>query len=208
MFFAYALIILLEDIAHHFGFFFVDDHTLYELALFAGYRFQFELIAVNDKSAAESTVCYAGVKSVADSFGKPFTVFLGIPFKEHLIKLATFVFGNRFQCRYDLDSVLFFQHLLIDDAVAAISGEPIEHIHDNVSEGTCFCVGNHLLKCRTGVVCPRSGFIGVKIDDIQALAFGVFFADTHLRFDALFILSVRTETSVYDTIFHEEHSFA
>ena len=93
--FAYAFVVLFKDIAHNICFFFIKDYVLYIFTLLAGNGLQLQLVAVNNVTSAESAVCNAGIETIADSLRKTFAVFLGIPFKEHFIKFAAFVFGNR-----------------------------------------------------------------------------------------------------------------
>lgn len=57
---------------------------------------------------AKHSVGNARIDAVADTFGKTFTVFFGVPFQKHFVELAAFVFGYRLERGYNFYAVFFF----------------------------------------------------------------------------------------------------
>ncbi len=96
----------------------------------------------------------------------------------------------------------FFEHFFIHNAVATVSGEPVEHIHDYVLERSRLSIGHHFLKCRTVGIRACFGFIRVNVDYFYAFSFGKFTANSNLSLDTLLVLTLRTEPSVYYSVFH------
>lgn len=108
---------------------------------------------------------------------------------------CSFVFGNRFKSGRYFDT-FFFQHFFIHNAVAAVSRKAVEHIHDYVPERSAFCIRNHSLKSRAGIVRSRPRLVGINVYDLYIFILGKLFAYTNLSLNALFVLTLRTESGV------------
>ena len=147
-------------------------------------------------SAAKHSVGNTCIDAVADTFGKTFTVFFGVPFEEHFIELAAFIFGYRLERGYNFYSEFFFQHFFVHNAVATVSGKPIKRINDYVLKRTCLCVGNHFLKSGAMIVRSAFCFVRIGIDYFYAFIFGKFTANTDLSLYTLLVLTLRTETRI------------
>lgn len=153
-------------------------------------------------STAKHSVGNTCIDAVADTFGKTFTVFFGVPFQKHFVEFTAFVFGYRLERRYNFYAVFFFEHFLVHNAVATVSGEPVEHIHDYVLERSRLSIGHHFLKCRSIGIRACFGFIRVNVDYFYPFSFGKFTANTDLSLDTLLVLTLRTEPSVNYSVFH------
>ena len=96
----------------------------------------------------------------------------------------------------------FFQHFFIHNAVAAVSRKVIKHIYDYVPERSAFCIRNHSLKSRASVVRSRPRLVGINVYDLYIFILGKLSAYTNLSLNALFVLTLRTESGVDNSFIH------
>ena len=201
MLFGFTVGILSENKSYNFRLFFVNNDFFNWLSVI-GCLLYLKAIPERHFSAAKHSVGNTCIDAVADTFGKTFTVFFGVPFQKHFVEFAAFVFGYRLERGYNFYAVFFFKHFFVHNAVATVSREPVEHINDYVLERSRLSVGNHFLKSGAMIVRSAFCFIRIGIDYFYAFVFGKFTANANLSLYTLLVLTLRTEPSVNYSVFH------
>ena len=92
--------------------------------------------------------------------------------------------GNEFHA-------VVFEFFAIDNGLILVSGEPVQFVNDDRAPLGFFAVPQHLLECRSVVVCSCGRSVDVLIDDEKIVLFRELFADADLSFDGLLRLAVR-----------------
>ena len=180
-----AVGVLSKDKAHNFGLFLVNGYFVYR-AFVAFLVSIYELIPVNEITAAIRSVFNARVQSVAYTLGKSFAVFLVVPFQKHFVYFAALVVAHGFGCRNNSYSVPLFQLRFIHYAVNAVTGETVEFVNDYLLERAAY----HFLKVGAVVVRSRSRLVHIGLYDSKSLAFGVCGTNAYLPLDRLLVLSL------------------
>lgn len=127
-----------------------------------------------------------------------------------LSRCKTFHLQYLYRCRRgyvwkDVSRIFFFWHFLVYHAVLAVSGGPVEQIHDSVLERPRLSIGYHCLKCRIIGIRTCLGFVRGNVDWFYTFRFGKFTVNTDLSFYTLIVLILRTEPSGNDSVFHFIH---
>ena len=168
-----SLGILSENLPHGIGLCFIDDVF-----------FVLDDVAERRDAARGISLDPTFAQASVDLLPQIFRIVLIESLDDRLKEFPFWRVGNVLHRRYQTDAVIG-EFFAVDDRLIHVTGKPVKFVNDDHAPLSSLTVREHLLECRTVVVCPCCGAVDIFVHHKEIVLFRILFADMKLTFDGL-----------------------